>query len=193
MTGPYCPGIQFKEMRLSGICSFENKFKKNVMTPHNWDCDVIYGAYFPFAVRRPHRNRNGTPSTSVLSYTATLTTSLPAPRIYSFVLPITNPITHAGSCHWRRWSFFNHIKPFSSFKCLFRIAQKLRRLPGRTAERPSRQPTKGPFPTPAIVPARFAVSMYPRSKAVPCRLCMRRPVIDVSFFVFFSCTHRVDL
>lgn len=69
------------------------------MTPHNWDCDVIYGPYFPFAVRRPRRNRNGTPSTSVLSYTATLTTSLPAPRIYSFVLPITNPITHAGSCH----------------------------------------------------------------------------------------------
>lgn len=39
------------------------------------------------------------PPTSVLSYTATLTTGLPAPRIYSFVLPITNPITHAGSCH----------------------------------------------------------------------------------------------
>lgn len=96
------------------------------MTPHIWAGDMIYGAYFSFAIGRARRNRNGTPSTSILSYT----TALSPQRIYSFVLPITNPITHVSSCHWRRWSVFNHIKSFSSFKCLSRIGQELRQLLG---------------------------------------------------------------
>lgn len=48
-----------------------------------------------------------------------------SPHHYSFVLPISNPIMHTGSCHRRCWSFFNHIKPFGSLKCLFQIGQKL--------------------------------------------------------------------
>lgn len=106
-------------------------------TAHIWAGDMIYGAYFPFAIHRVRRNRNGTPSTSIPSYTTTLSPQ----RIYSFVLPITNPITHAGSCHWRRWSVFNHIKSFSSFKCLFRIGQELQRLPGeQRSYGPDRRP-----------------------------------------------------